>query len=71
MNVLTPTDIAALIAIGVALMGGMIGLELTEKRERRRRAASLYRYFHGGGLIRQLVARWKSAPKLTDRRDRG
>ena len=70
MNVLTAADIVVMVMIGVALFGGMIGLEVADRRARRRRAASWHGYFHGGGLIRQLIARWKSVPKLTDRSDR-
>lgn len=38
-----------------------------ERREARRRARWHYDYFHRGGLVRSLMKRWRSAPKLTDR----
>ncbi|WP_375249502.1 hypothetical protein [Sphingomonas sp.] len=40
---------------------------------RRRRALSrawAQEYFHGGGLIWQLVQRWSRTPRLTDQRAR-
>lgn len=70
MDILTPADIVVMVAISVAMIGGLIGLEVADRRARRRRAASWHSYLQGGGLIRQLMARWKSAPKLTDRSDR-
>jgi hypothetical protein len=70
MGIFTPVDIAVLIVIVLLLVGGMIGLEIADRRARRRDVAAWRSYFHGGGLVRQLIARWKVTPKLTDRRDR-
>lgn len=52
----------ALFAIVVAL------IETTARRNRVRRRAEWHRrYYQEGGLIRSLVARWTSPPKLTYR----
>lgn len=63
------TDLA-IIAVGLvaALAAGVI-LRGVYGRLRARRSARWHRrYFHEGGLIRVLMSRWSSQPKLTYRR---
>lgn len=68
---LDTTDIVCLAAIATAIVGGAVALEIADRRARRRGAAAWHAYFHGGGLVRQLMSRWKGSARLTDQRDRG
>ena len=53
----------AIILAGVTVfVVAVIAIEITA---RRRRAAWHRRYFQEGGLIRALISRWASPPKLT------
>jgi hypothetical protein len=66
---LDPIDILCLVLIALSIVGGFVALEIADRRARRRGAAAWHAYFHGGGLVRQLLSRWKGPPRLTDRRD--
>ena len=59
--------IAAIILASLALFAIVVALvEVTARKDRARRHADWHRrYYQEGGLIRTLISRWKSAPKLT------
>jgi hypothetical protein len=56
------------VALTLVAYAGLVVLVV--RRERRRRARAWHAYFHGGGLIADLVKRWKGPRRLIDRRDR-
>ncbi|MGP7796236.1 hypothetical protein [Sphingomonas sp. CLY1604] len=60
----------AIIVIGLvaALAAGAIVRGVYLRHRARRSARWHRRYFHEGGLIRVLMSRWSSQPKLTYRR---
>ena len=61
----------AAIALGIATLAIWTVLAVTARRRRERRlrrwAAWHRRYYHEGGLIRTLMARWSHRPRLTYR----
>lgn len=59
-----------LAVVGAVLLGLVAVLIWLELYERRRRREWHLNYFHRGGLIRDLMRRWRNTPKLTDQRDR-
>ena len=61
-------DVSVLVALVAIFTVAMIVGARYERLEQRRRAAWQRQYFKGGGLVRSLMARWTSVPKLTDRR---
>lgn len=60
---------AVAVALTLVAYAGLVILVV--RRERRRRARAWHAYFHGGGLIADLVKRWKGPRLLSDRRGRG
>jgi hypothetical protein len=56
------------VALTLVAYAGLVVLVV--RRERRRRARAWHAYLHGGGLIADLVKRWKGPRRLIDRRDR-
>lgn len=67
---MTPVMLYASIAVA-GLAAASLGLLLFDRHLRRRRARRWHAYFHGGGLIRSLMRRWSTTPRLTDRRGEG
>lgn len=65
---MTGDEALAIIVVGGLLALLIAGVVLMERTERRRRATWAQQYFHGGGLIRALMARWQHQARLTDQR---
>ena len=69
MHAVSPTEMLVAVAMLAAAGLALIAFEIMDRQSRRRRTKAWRSYFHEGGLIRTLLARWKGPAKLTDRRD--
>jgi hypothetical protein len=70
MTALGLSDAQALaLAVALTLVAYAWLVVLVVRRERRRRARAWHAYFHRGGLIADLVKRWRGPRLLSDRRE--
>jgi len=69
LTTIDPIEGSVLLFLLLALIWLARRMTQASRADQARRAAAHHAYFHGGGLVRALMARWgKGTPRLTDQR---
>ena len=69
LTTIDPIGGGGLLLLLFALLWLVRRMTQASRADQARRMAANHAYFHGGGLVRALMARWgKGTPRLTDQR---